>query len=892
MAEEVKKIITIEVGKSITSVRDFKKHIEDLRGALLGLNEDSEEYAQIAEQIATDQAKLNEVMKVGKTNTDAAAGSYIELNNQLKALRNQYKALSETERNGTTGQSILANITKLDTQLKDIDESMGQYQRNVGNYKQAFDGAFKMISSEVSKINPTLGNLLTAVQKLVPAFKGVGTAAGAAGTSIKSAMASTGIGLLVVALGEIVAHWEEITEWINKALGKQKELTTETGKTADELNRAAEAARNYNFQLNLARGLSQEDALKIQLEDDKKALDDLEYNVKRATTWMKRFQDESKYFGGGSFSDGLRAILHPKEWMDETKNRGQQIYDTFSKISIPLLKTEKEINEFKRLLDAFREDYKSGDFPEGIDNSKRSANAKRIAELFKEAIEASEEDKKKLQSNIEESSRELEKEEVKLTTASRNRVKAAQDALKTELQIRKERYEAEVEDTKKRITNEGELKFALEALEAEYAHDVQEINERAWKSSAAYQKKQQELQEKTNILQRLHEYSSSELELLQEKYAKEKELIKDNEEAIEQLTLEFMEKRHDIVKNSEYNTEEELTNAYNREIEVRKLYNLAYEDLEKELQNRLTALRKSNAEKRANEVKAEMQAEIQAATDAMNTALHNAEMMWTRNTGPNSGWNFWDYLLGKGQENPDKVDEQIDKIFVIQQAALVNQVNLQNQALSQMEVGTEAYIEIERQKTETLMELDNIRYDHAVALEERRIRKNQESQKIITSLASSTASLYSSFTEIMLAEEEQGTNKWKAYKTSEAVVNTIAGALSAFMSGVNSGVPAPWNLVLAGTMAATTAAAGWAEVAKIRATKMGSTDSGSGSASASVSGVAVEPLLNQDYDLQRITNLSLQSDAYLPGNTQVYVLESDIQEVGRRVEVREQNATF
>ena len=47
MAEEVKKIITVEVGKSITSIRDFKKHIDDLRGSLLGLNEESEEYKSI-----------------------------------------------------------------------------------------------------------------------------------------------------------------------------------------------------------------------------------------------------------------------------------------------------------------------------------------------------------------------------------------------------------------------------------------------------------------------------------------------------------------------------------------------------------------------------------------------------------------------------------------------------------------------------------------------------------------------------------------------------------------------------------------------------------------------------------------------------------------------------
>lgn len=887
MAEEVKKIITVEVGKSITSVRDFKKHIEDLRGALLGLNEESEEYKTIAEQIATDQAKLNDVMKIGKTNTDSAAGSYNELNNQLKALRQQYKALSETERNGATGQAILSNITKLDTQLKDIDESMGQYQRNVGNYKQAFDGAFKMISTEVSKINPTLGNLLSAVQKLVPAFKGVGTAAKATGASIKSAMASTGIGLLVVALGEIVAHWEEITEWINKALGKQKELTTETGKTADELNRAAEAARNYNFQLNLARGISQEDALKIQLEDDKKALDDLEYNVQRATTWMKRFQEESKYFGGGGISESLHALLHPKEWIDETKNRGQQIYDTFSKITIPLLKTEKEINEFKRLLDAFREDYKSGDFPEGIDNSKRSANAKRIAELFRKAIEASEEDKKKLQSNIEESSKELEKEETKLTTASRNRVKAAQDALKSELQLRKERYEAEVEDTKKRITNEGELNLALEALAAEYAHDVQEINERAWKSSAAYQKKQQELQEKTNILQRLHEYSSSELELLEEKYAKEKELIKDNEEAVAVLTQEFMDKRHKIITDSQYETIDELKNVYTHEIELRKLYGLEYEDLEKELQDRITEFVLNKYRERIQKEREVLEQGLRDQNSWTNLQLQALETTRTRTDRPK--WDIFNLFPG-GEEDIQKVYDLQDKIFDVEQQGYMDRIDMYHEYLSKVEEGSEEFFEIQKKLQEEQMGLAQLNFERQEQLEDRVLEKRRRNIEIASSLNEAYGQAAVAIFSAIADGEQEGTERWKALKITEVTINTLSGIANAFLSAMS--VQPPWLGVAIGTANAIAAGAtGAAQIAKIRATKVGGSSS-STDFGFSGSGAAVEPLLNPDYDLQRITNLSLQSDAFLPGKTQVYVLESDIQEVGNRVQVRENNATF
>lgn len=879
MAEEVKKIITVEVGKSITSVRDFKKHIEDLRGALLGLNEESEEYKTIAEQIATDQAKLNEVMSVGKKNTDSASGSYNELNNQLKALRQQYKALSETERNSTTGQAILSNITKLDTELKNIDESMGQYQRNVGNYKQAFESVFSSVASEVGKINPTLGNLLSAVQKLVPAFKGVGTAAKATGTTIKSAMASTGIGLLVVALGEIITHWEEIYSWVQKVLGKQQDLTEETGKTADELARAAEAARDYNFNLNLARGMTREESLQDQLEKDKKALDDLEYNVKRAETWMKRFRQENKYFLKGG-----EGIIPKKGDLEESNKKAKQLSETFGKLTIPLLKTEKEINEVKRLLDEL------GDESNKDNNLRRAVITNRLSNIFESALKESEKEKERFEKNVEESQRALELEQTQLETAAKKRGEEAKKALLSEKELRKQRYDDEVADAKKRITNEAELNDTLKALEAEYLHDIQEMNERAWLSSDAYRQQERDANERQNILERLADYGKTEIQLLEEKYAKEKELVKGNEKAVATLTAEFMKNRHDIIVKTQYDTIDELKNVYTREIEVRKEYGLKYEDLEKELQDRITEFVLNKYRERIQKEREVLEQGLRdqnSWTDLQLQALNTTNTRADKSKLDPFGW-----FTGGGEEDIQKVYDLQDKIFDVEQQGYMERIDMYQEYLSKLSTDSEEYYEIQKRLHEEEMELAQLEFERQEELADRALEKRKQTQQIILSLASSTASLYSSFTDIMLTEEDQGSNKWKAYKTSEAVVNTIAGALSAFMSGVNSGVPAPWNLVLAGAMAASTAAAGYAEVRKIQATKMGSTNSGSGSPSANVSGAAVEPLLNPDYDLQRITNLSLQSDAFLPGKTQVYVLESDIQEVGNRVQVRENNATF
>lgn len=83
MAEEIKKILTIEVGDGITSLKEYKKHIEALKGSLLALDKESEAYKTIATQIKAEQDKLNEVMKVGGNATNAAKDSYYALNQEL-----------------------------------------------------------------------------------------------------------------------------------------------------------------------------------------------------------------------------------------------------------------------------------------------------------------------------------------------------------------------------------------------------------------------------------------------------------------------------------------------------------------------------------------------------------------------------------------------------------------------------------------------------------------------------------------------------------------------------------------------------------------------------------------------------------------------------------------
>jgi hypothetical protein len=210
MADEIKKVISVDLGNTSTSLKDYKKHIDQLRGSLLQLDETSEEYAKISKEIKTEQDKLNEVMKVGKINTDAAEGSYNQLAQTMAELKKQWKATADEAERANLGKQIL----DINNQLKELDASTGNYQRNVGDYTNAFEQAFDKCLDGITKLDGPIGELGGTVKNLIPVIKSINATAVAGLSGVKKAIASTGIGLLVIAVGELIAHWEDLTKII------------------------------------------------------------------------------------------------------------------------------------------------------------------------------------------------------------------------------------------------------------------------------------------------------------------------------------------------------------------------------------------------------------------------------------------------------------------------------------------------------------------------------------------------------------------------------------------------------------------------------------------------------------------------------------------------------
>lgn len=227
MAENIEtKVLSVDVGGAITNIKEYKQHIEELKGTLLGLEKGTEQYNAVATELVKEQQKLNEVMDVAKGKGEAVEGSYDNLSKTMSELKKQFKATGdEAER-----ANLALKINDINDQLKDMDASVGVFSRNVGNYSQAYEEAFKTVIGSLDNVDGLLGEVAGNVNSLFPLIKQTTAAATAGLNGIKKAIATTGIGLLIVAVGELAAHFDDVRRAVGVTDEKFQEFkSTVTG---------------------------------------------------------------------------------------------------------------------------------------------------------------------------------------------------------------------------------------------------------------------------------------------------------------------------------------------------------------------------------------------------------------------------------------------------------------------------------------------------------------------------------------------------------------------------------------------------------------------------------------------------------------------------------------
>jgi hypothetical protein len=198
-----------------------------------------------------------------KTNIGQSITSLKELKDAIKAAKDEQIAMAN--KFGATSQEAI-NASKNLAELKNKVDSLNDSSKSLKG------SGFEMLKQGFGQIREGLMNLdfdkvKIGLTGMGAGFTSMAKTAKAAFTGIKGAIAATGIGLLVIALGTIYAYWDDIKGVVSGLTTEQKRLN-------------AEAEKNVKIaQDNLDLISQQENILKLQGKSEKEIL-----NMKIAAT--------------------------------------------------------------------------------------------------------------------------------------------------------------------------------------------------------------------------------------------------------------------------------------------------------------------------------------------------------------------------------------------------------------------------------------------------------------------------------------------------------------------------------------------------------------------------------------------------------------------------------
>jgi len=239
----------------------------------------------------------------------------LEIQDNSKTLKQQYKeAVAELQKmvsayGEMSDEAINAakRAAELKDQIEDTNDLMKSFKGEgafiamnkamsaVASGFSAVEGGLALIGVEGEAVQETmlkvqaamaLAQGLEGLEDAGRAFKNLGVTAKNALSGIKSGVAATGIGLLVVAVGTLVAYWDDIKKAVSGISEEQKQLNKLSHQNA------VIAKETYDsFQL-------QENSLRLQGKTEKQILqlkiDKLNASIKTAEVDLKRLEETAK----------------------------------------------------------------------------------------------------------------------------------------------------------------------------------------------------------------------------------------------------------------------------------------------------------------------------------------------------------------------------------------------------------------------------------------------------------------------------------------------------------------------------------------------------------------------------------------------------------------------
>lgn len=305
MAEETKRIIEIEA--KYETLAQLQKIIERNKAAIEGLDKTSKEYQKGLSNVKGAQAEYNREMRLAVKENVSAKGSYNDLVNQLARVKEVWKQAAP---DSVDYINATREVNELKKKLEEMDHSIGNWQRNVGNYGNSirsvsdlFGGAGGAAMSAVRGVQaltmgfkamsatPVIGTitiLVSLLAKIIGSLK----QSEAASMRFAEAMAPLKAGgdLLKLAFEGLANGLSSVAEWLGKVadkLGLYSDRMKENQAITKESNALKRRERevlieNSKLELEAAKARNiAADKARVSVQDRIKALEQAEAAEKK-----------------------------------------------------------------------------------------------------------------------------------------------------------------------------------------------------------------------------------------------------------------------------------------------------------------------------------------------------------------------------------------------------------------------------------------------------------------------------------------------------------------------------------------------------------------------------------------------------------------------------------
>lgn len=245
-------------------IKQITKDYDEGRMAVDDYNQELQENLEELQKLRTEQGDVRSSLNASTKALLAAKGSYTEMSQTLGQLRNAYRQLSKEQRDGAVGTEMLGQIKLLDAELKEVDASMGNFQRNVGGYEEAL----KQVLPPQAGLIIDLGKLSVEGGGIPSLFTGMKNSI-VGMTKAAIAFIATPLGATLTALAAAAAAAFALFNARNKEIEKQAEASAKALERQKEQMDRLSADIDYTIRLLRAQGKETEaNAIEMQKYKD------------------------------------------------------------------------------------------------------------------------------------------------------------------------------------------------------------------------------------------------------------------------------------------------------------------------------------------------------------------------------------------------------------------------------------------------------------------------------------------------------------------------------------------------------------------------------------------------------------------------------------------------